>query len=166
MLPQSSNEPGFDTKLFFKLIKFSLAILALGIIEAIINIPFEAMGKLVPSTLLSNYIAPLLFALPSSYVVARFSLVFPSLAIDQPLSFKESWVLTRSHGLRMVAITAVYPLILMLPLTLLVAESPQDSIPSIMLITAIIFTFIVITLGITALSLAYQQLVIKQTDIS
>lgn len=77
---------------------------------------------IIPCLILSFLILPLdsgtpmIFRmLPGLYLMARLSLVFPSIAVDKDISFRESWKLTKKHHLLVVLLVGLVPLLLNLP---------------------------------------------------
>ncbi len=77
---------------------------------------------IVPWLFLTTLVVPLdskipmnLRFLPVLLIIARLSLVFPSIAINQKLSFRESWRLTKEHKFLVLFLVGVMPLLINLP---------------------------------------------------
>ncbi|MEE2001863.1 hypothetical protein QWY20_10410 [Alkalimonas sp. MEB108] len=58
----------------------------------------------------------LLFVVALLILLGRFALVFPAIAVDYPISFRDSWHITSGHTLLMVLIVAILPVGLALPM--------------------------------------------------
>lgn len=131
---------------FYKLTKrelsFVLHIIGIGLIMVPITlfqlIPF--FGSILTTVLLS-------------YIFSRLSLVFPAIATDDPMSFKESWNATRNHQLLMLIIVIIFPLGLSIPETILMNIPHTRILVNILSVVTYIF-------GVAALSVAFQ--VIKE----
>ncbi len=85
------------------------------------------------------------------WVFGRLSLVFPTIAIDRSLSFRDSWQLTRQHQILMVFVVMVFPLILMSPVYLLRLLPYSFVLSSFFSTLTTVFT-------VTALSVAYKYI--------
>lgn len=83
------------------------------------------------------------------WVLSRLSLVFPAIAIDQGVSFKYSWDLTRDKQLLMFLVVIVIPLVLIVPAILL------SFIPYSFLVTSFLTTLATIFM-VAALSVSYK----------
>jgi hypothetical protein len=86
-----------------------------------------------------------------TYLFIRLSLVFPASAIDEGVTFKISWQMTKKHQIVMLYIAILLPLVLLLP-AYFVAE-----ISSIYLISSVIDT-VAAVIGVSLLSVAYRQI--------
>ena len=58
------------------------------------------------------YIGIFIATLAGAFFVSRMSLVFPSIAINRKLDFKDSWDATKNHKLMMFVTVSVFPFIL------------------------------------------------------
>lgn len=85
------------------------------------------------------------------WVWSRLSLVFPAIAVEQPLSFRGSWEITKNYQLLMSFIVLVLPLFLAIPIVIL-NLLPFSSM------TAPIFSALILVIAITALSIAYHAI--------
>lgn len=85
------------------------------------------------------------------WLLGRFSLVFPGIAVDKGVSFKLSWELTENHQLAMFLVVVIFPIMLGIP-TVLFGLVPYGSFIS------AVFAAFVIVFEIAALSLAYQKI--------
>ena len=103
---------------------------------------------------LSKILAALVFII-SAYVCTRFSLVFPSIAADKPLSFLESWEVTKKHRMLMVSATVVVPILLYLPIYLL-ALLPWMEWPASTLSSALVI------FEVAVLSVSYKLIIQDQ----
>lgn len=128
-----------------------LLFLALAPIYLVIYLPIF-LGTIPSSTYM--YVSGAISILICSWLLGRMSLVFPGIAIDKYVSFKESWKLTRNHQTLMVMVMAVLPLCTYFIIYLI------GMIPYSFVITRILSTFIVV-FEITALSCCYQLITDK-----
>ncbi len=118
---------------------FALHMLGLGVVV----IPLAIFG-FVP------FIGVLLVICSAFWVIGRLSLVFPAIAIDQGVSFKYSWNITRNYQLLMVLVVIVFPILLWVP-ALLLSFIPYGFIGASILSTfATVFT-------VAALSVTYKE---------
>ena len=90
----------------------------------------------------------------TAYMLGRVSLVFPGIAIDKGMTFKESWYVTRNHQLLMSLVVAIVPIFMAIPVVLL------SFIPYSFLLVSVM-DMITSVLVVACLSLAYNELVIK-----
>ena len=111
-------------------------------ILSIMMIPFSFLN-LIPNG------GSILSTILSSYLISRFSLVFPSIAVDSPWSFSESWSQTKDHQILMFTVILIFPFIVSMP-EILLSELPYTS----MMVTFISLITLVIT--IAALSVAFK----------
>lgn len=86
---------------------------------------------------------------------ARFSLVFPGIAIDQGVSFKTSWYLTKDYQLLMLLVVVAFPMLLAVPEILL------NNVPYSAVISNVLSTFVIV-FEVAALSMAYQLIASEQ----
>ena len=85
------------------------------------------------------------------WLLPRFSLVFPGVAVDKGVSFKLSWRLTRSYQLLMFLVVVIFPILLILPLLVF------ELIPYGYFLSNI-FIALVIVFQVSALSLTYKKI--------
>ncbi len=117
---------------------FILHILAFGLI---------AMGLSLLSFIpIVGVIAALLVI---CWLLPRFSLVFPGIAVDKGVTFKLSWELTENHQLHMFLIVVLFPILLAIP-AIIFGLIPHGSF-----LSSICAAFVIV-FEITALSLTYQ----------
>lgn len=93
----------------------------------------------------------LLTAASIIWITGRLSLVFPLIAIDQHVTFKDSWQLTRRHQALMIFVVMVFPIALMSPVYLL------RLLPYSFVLTSF-FTTLTTVFTVTALSVAYKYI--------
>ena len=86
-----------------------------------------------------------------AWLVARFSLIFPAIAVDDNGSFSKAWELSRDHQLLMVLVVVVIPVIFYLP-AMLIAQIPYTSV-----IVSLLST-LALVLTIAILSVAYKYI--------
>lgn len=96
-----------------------------------------------------------LFALATSWLIARFSLVLPAAAIDKPLQLGRSWELTAPHGALMTPVVIIGPLIGAAIGFLLVLPMPE--LVALVVETLVGVVINVLTIGL--LSVAYEYVV-------
>lgn len=85
------------------------------------------------------------------WIFGRLSLVFPTIAIDRAVSFRDSWQLTRRHQALMIFVVIVFPFVLMIPVYLL------RLLPYSFVLTSF-FTTLATVFTVTALSVAYKYI--------
>ena len=86
-----------------------------------------------------------------SWLLGRFSLVFPGIAVDEGVTFKLSWELTKNRQKLMVLVVVVFPVFLMFPAFLLKLLPYTLPITSFLSTLATVFTVI-------ALSASYKHI--------
>ena len=86
-----------------------------------------------------------------SYLFIRLSMVFPACAIDEGVTFKSSWSMTKKHQTTMLYIAIIFPIILLLPVYFM------KEITSIVIISSAIDT-VATVIGVSFLSIAYSQI--------
>jgi hypothetical protein len=105
------------------------------------------------------------------YVVARVSLLLPSIAIDQQRTVHEVWDLSKSNGWRLVVITGLLPLVFITVLVLLeglLTSASKAFENEAFEIATNIAWYALFAVDIAALSLSYKYLStrVKETDSS
>ena len=83
------------------------------------------------------------------WLLGRLSLVFPAIAIDQGVSFKYSWELTKNRNILMFLVVIIFPILLTLPAFAL------SYLPYTTLLSSIVSTFATIFV-VSSLSVAYK----------
>jgi hypothetical protein len=111
----------------------------------LIIIPFATLGLLI------NAIAGYIFLVAGCILISRVSLVFPSIAIDDNISFQESWNYTKPYKLLMVVSVVFFPTLLAIPNFIL------SYVPFSTPVISVIYSLTTV-LTITALSLTYQHI--------
>ncbi len=94
--------------------------------------------------------------LPVLYLLCRLSLVFPSIAIDEALKFKQSWEHTKKHQFLMLNVIFLLPIIFLIPLVLLLVFFENSVI-----INTLINWFLTV-IQVSLLSIAYKNLLISK----
>lgn len=92
------------------------------------------------------------------YVLARLLLVFPAAAVGRPISFMDSWKLTRHRKLLMVLIAIVYPTVIELPMALI----PDSS--TVYYLVRSVLAMVTLIVTVILLSFAYQQIGKEHAD--
>lgn len=100
------------------------------------------------------WLIALLFVL---YVVARLSLVFPAAAVDQGLTFADSWGLTKNHQFLVLAIVIGVPIIFA------VASALLSFVPNSLLLNLVI-GLVLGVIGIGCLSLTYREIAVEESS--
>ena len=104
--------------------------------------------------LIFSHIPMLTTLLCISYLVARWSLILPATAVDKRLTLSEAWNLATGNGWRLTIIVGILPFCFgMLGLFFF-----HDNDSTILSITISIISYLLLTVEITALSLAYKFL--------
>lgn len=86
-----------------------------------------------------------------AWLVARLSLIFPAIAVDENVSLSKAWELSREHQLLMVLVVVVIPVLFYLP-AMLIAQIPYSSV-----IVSLVST-LALVLTIALLSVAYKYI--------
>jgi len=84
------------------------------------------------------------------WLAGRLSLVFPAIAIDKNITFKESWALTKDYQLLMVLAVIVFPIAVTIPVIMLL-----ETVPYTFLLVSFV-SMLATVLAVTALSVSYQ----------
>lgn len=95
--------------------------------------------------------------LPLTYLVGRFSLIFPATALDLEGSLKWSWNATRNNGINILCIIGLFPWFMYILLSLVSRDSPTIIEQAIIAL----LMYFVSAIGIFALSLTYRALQIN-----
>jgi len=103
------------------------------------------------SFLLTNSIADLVFLGLMCWGIGRVCLVFPGIAVDKGVSFKQSWEMTANHQLLMFLV------VIMLPGLLMIIPALFSYLPYSFLLKPFVST-LVLVLEVAALSMAYQMI--------
>jgi hypothetical protein len=96
----------------------------------------------------------LLALLLALWVFSRFSLLFPSIAIDRGFDPVAAWNLSRGNSLRLMVIVGVFPFLLAAPVLVVYREDAAV----LELIARDLLTALLLIVEVAALSLAYWQL--------
>lgn len=116
----------------------------------------DGSGLVLLFSLVSAPVMSTMALLVAGFVTARWSIMFPSIAVDRFISFKESWRLTSGNGLRLWAITflAIAPVQLLsfLVLAFFFWTEPRTGLQLVKSVSYLISTAV----GISALSASYR----------
>lgn len=149
--------------------RFLLRLLVLGVLYSVIQLAvtlvvlnfltlsFRVMSRQPGSAGMDvGWLRPgeYLALLISTSFLARLSLALPATALDVPTSFREAWRLSAGNGWRLLVIVGVFPWLLSCGLDLLYRDGATLAESAVL----ILFSVLVSTLGIIALSLSYQDL--------
>lgn len=105
-------------------------------------------------TLRSNRVVWYASLLPAYYLIARFSLMLPAIAIDNKTSPVHAWYLSRNNGLRLMLIVYAVPW----TLGWVVDNAYRDDSSSIEIGILILLEYLTFAIQICAISLAYREL--------
>lgn len=97
------------------------------------------------------YAGWILAMLGMCYLLGRFSLIFPAIAIDQKWSYQKSWQATQPHQIMMVTIVIIFPIVIAIPETLLSNNTYTEFISLIISVVTEVFV-------IAALSMAFKAI--------
>lgn len=104
---------------------------------------------------------PVLLILPMLllfvYMTARLSLIFPSIALDRPVSLSKAWRLTEHYGWDMFLIVVLYPVLLFMPVTVIFGLLQSDHL--FVKLLSDVFYILITMITITMLSLAYREII-------
>jgi hypothetical protein len=128
---------------------FLLLVMLLFATTYAVTLTFAQLGRI---GWLGAVVAWLLVCGIAVFFVARLLLVFPAAAVGRPISFKESWRLTRHRKLLMILIVVVYPAIIEFPLSWI----PTSSLLGYLVSSTLSMLALIVT--VVLLSFAYQQI--------
>lgn len=97
-----------------------------------------------------SYLGPILAIAAGSYVFSRLSIIFPSIAIDEPLTIRSAWQMSRGNGWRLLIIVVIFFYVQKAAQTLVHHES--------LLLASMALVNVLAIFGIVALSLSYSEL--------
>jgi hypothetical protein len=123
-------------------------------------VPLAMVAQSLPESQRNDPNALLPFAMlfagiPAIYLLARLSLVFPATAVDAQTGIGWAWNKSRGNGLRIAVIVGLIPW-----LSLVVEYFMTKLMPGIFAaIAANIINYVLIAVELTALSLAYREMV-------
>lgn len=123
-----------------RVFKFILYTIAVGII--CIPAGFLALVPVIGVTLT-------IFAM--GYIAGRFALMFPSVAIDRELTFKESWSFTQYHHITMFLVVGVIPFIVNIPIRLMSGSPTMAIIANILSAATTVYL-------VTTVSVCYERI--------
>jgi hypothetical protein len=123
-------------------------------------VPLAMVAQSLPEAQRNNPVALFPFAIlfagiPAIYLLARMSLVFPATALDSQSSLTWAWNKSRGNGIRIAIIVGLIPWMSAVLEYLLTKLIPG----TIAAIVSNILNYVLIMIEITALSLAYRELV-------
>ena len=93
----------------------------------------------------------------NAWILGRLSVVFPATAIDNEVSIRESWAVTRGHDFLMLFVVLFYPALLLVPAAFISEVPAARPVASLLATFTTIFT-------IAALSVTYQQIIPKTSS--
>ena len=149
--------------------RFALAAIVVGVISLLAASLVSAVSSMVLGSIAVNpMVLALLSLVLACYVLARLSLVFPAAAVDTPMTFRDTFRLTRRVGFKMMGlvfvpslmatliafVTAQFAVVLLYTVGLIGTASGA-------LILGLIqqtVTFIGIAWAVTALSIAFERI--------
>lgn len=97
----------------------------------------------------------------ATYLLARWSPLFPATALDRKAGLVWAWDLTRSNGLRMLALVGLLPWCYSMLVWLLL---PEDAGAFLNLLSTLL-VYPLLLVEISALSLAYRELVVNEGEL-
>ncbi|MDP6804563.1 MAG: hypothetical protein QF902_04430 [Rhodospirillales bacterium] len=149
----------------FLLTAIGLAVLVMISTTAVVVVwvvlsPSGASVSVLPAALMALVL--------SSYLYARFSVLFPATALDRTMGVRDAWAMTKGNGWRLLAIVlmamipaSVAATIVQLILSGLAVAVGLEAALTANLLVALVdqtFTLTGTALGVTALSIAYRAL--------
>ena len=120
---------------------------------------FEIFFYTLPTLifLLVPLVGPFLLAASASYIVSRLSLIFPSIAIDAPMSSKASWQATKNYQVTMFIVIVLFAVFIT------GCEFAIDNIIYIPVLSQFISLLASVFL-IAALSVAYKKIMTEHSE--
>lgn len=92
--------------------------------------------------------------LAAAYFIARWSLVFPAVATDEPIDFAESWARSRGNGWRLAIIVGIIPAAVEIARVMSLRAEPSV----VELAINALLGYALLAVQVVALSLAYRDL--------
>ena len=139
-------------------------ILGLAGLIMVISIPLNALGALIPGFTIAG---PALLLIFIGLTGARVLMAFPALAVDEPLGFRQSILMTRGRSWMLFGV-AVLPLAGTIMIAMIVSNliaailvpliGPSISLVLVTVLLLDALSFIGFTIQISALAYVYQQL--------
>lgn len=99
--------------------------------------------------------ATIFAGIPAIYLLARMSLVFPATAVDSQTGLTWAWNISRGNGLRISIIVGLIPWISMALVFYLTRYVPGYA----GMVVSDILNFVLVVIELTALSLAYREII-------
>jgi len=144
-----------ETRFFAWLVGIYLtATLTLAMLPSLLSPVMEISGYRIWTVL--NIAA----ATPVVYLVARLSMIFPAIAVDEHPDIKWAWVISRGNGWRLLVIVGILPMITGSVLRLM--ERADSTLLEDLAV--VLISFIVLIIEIVAVSLSYRQLTTGESN--
>jgi len=167
VLHQERMHSAFYLRLDRLVLRYTLIVLAFFVLVLVpevyaIFLLKDAVDNLLAVAAASINIA--IVVLASIFVLPRFSLVLPGIAVGENLSLAGAWRLTRRNTWRLAMATLACSLPLVAPFAFLMWYFPRTTRTSMaltMTLNTLVYVLIV-TVGVTLLSLAYRHFVWRQ----
>jgi len=139
---------------------FSLNLVVIAVVAFMLawvtSIPLALLLNVLSFSSLVFYI-PFVIGMLQTYFLGRFCLVLPSIAVDESISFKQSWMVTRGSGLRIFCIIGVVPLFWFV-LSSLSGDSAEDTGLYIIDILFMVLQPVVLAFEVFLVSLTYREM--------
>ena len=166
---------GRQTRFLLNYLKIFLlmipAVVAAGVIVAGLAVGLSSAGGSGPLAAIAPFL-PLAAVSVVFWVWARFSMLFPACAVDHPMKIGECWRFSKGNGWRIlwvIILTALPIGVISAPLNFAIAKISLETGLMASLTAGLgfalitqFFAFIAIAIGVSALSIAFQQLSANQ----
>ena len=93
-----------------------------------------------------------------TFVLSRFSLVFPAIALDHDISFRKSFELTKNHQPVMIFVVIILPIIFMIPILPLFMSVGEEGMNLLYVSYFLMVYALSAVCTVTALSVTYKQI--------
>ncbi len=139
---------------------FSLNLIVIAVVALmlawVLSIP---LIPLLNSFSFSNWaiFIPIVMGMLQTYFLGRFCLVLPSIAIDERISLKQSWMVTRGSGLRIFCIIGVVPLF-WFALSSISGDNAEDTGLYIIDVLFMVLQPVVLAFEVFLVSLTYKEM--------
>ena len=117
-----------------------------------ISIASTVIASPLATTYLVSYVGPSVAIIATSYITCRLAIIFPSIAVDKPLTIRSAWEMSRRNGWRLLIIAIFFFFFQITAVRMIDAEN----LISVLVSIALFFTLSIF--GIVALSLSYLEL--------
>ena len=138
--------------ILFSAAMYFVLVILLVVLVFPVSIVSAVMENPLAQKYLVSYVGPGVAMTASSYIFCRLALIFPSVAIDEPLTIRSAWQMSHRNGWRLLIVIVTFFCVQFAVFKLIFAEN----LVFVFISMALFFTLSIVE--IVALSLAYAEL--------